>query len=296
MKTRKQSLGANIFDVCNLIFLLAVAFICLYPMIYVVMASISSPSALMQHSGLLLRPLGFHTDAYTAVLENPDIITGYINTILYVLVGTVLGDVLTLMAAYVLSRRKFPLRNFFNIILILTMFISVGLIPSYLNVQGLGLLNTRMSQVLPVAISAYNVIIMRTYMASIPVSLEESARIDGASHIRVLFSIVFPLCLSVFAVITLYYAVGLWNSWFNAMIFLTDRDKYPLQLFLREILILNETNSMINSNANNGIEQVQISEAIKYATIVVSTVPILCIYPFLQKYFVQGVMVGAVKE
>lgn len=296
MKRHKQSLGARIFDVCNLIFLLAVAFICLYPMIYVLMASLSSPSQLMQHSGFLLWPLGFQTEAYTAVLENSDISTGYFNTVLYVVIGTILSDILTMMAAYVLSRKKFPLRNFFNIILILTMFVNGGLIPSYLNIQNLGLLNTRLSQILPVAISAYNVIILRTYMTSIPISLEESARIDGASHLRVLFGIIFPLCLPVFAVITLYYAVGLWNSWFNAMIYLTDRDKYPLQLFLREILILNETDAMVNSNANSGIEQVQISETIKYATIVVSTVPILCVYPFLQRYFVQGVMIGAVKE
>ena len=220
----------------------------------------------------------------------------YANTIFYVVIGTILSDVLTMMAAYVVSRKKFPLRNFFNIVLILTMFINGGLIPSYLNIQNLGLLNTRLSQILPVAISAYNVIILRTYMTSIPVSLEESARMDGASHLRVLFFIIFPLCLPVFAVITLYYAVGTWNSWFNAMIYLTDRSKYPLQLFLREILILNETDSLINSNAASGIEQVQISETIKYATIVISTVPILCIYPFLQKYFVKGVMIGAVKE
>lgn len=295
MNNKNQTLGEKIFDVFNLIFLLFIAFICLYPMIYVLMASVSSPSLLMKHTGLLLKPLGFQTQAYTAALSNPDIVTGYINTLIYVVAGTALSDVLSVIAAYVLSRKKFPLSSFFNIVVILTMFISGGLIPGYLTIRALGMLNTRLSQILPLAISAYNVIILRTYMSQIPVSLEESARIDGANHFIVLFRIIFPLCLPVFAVVTLYYAVGNWNAWFNAMIFLNDRTKYPLQLFLREILILNESNGAAGTDTS-GIEAIQISENIKYATIVISTVPILCVYPFLQKYFVKGVMVGAVKE
>ena len=295
MNNKNQTLGEKIYDVFNLIFLLFIAFICLYPMIYVLMASVSSPSLLMKHTGLLLKPLGFQTQAYTAALSNPDIVTGYINTLIYVVAGTALSDVLSVIAAYVLSRKKFPLSSFFNIVVILTMFISGGLIPGYLTIRALGMLNTRLSQILPLAISAYNVIILRTYMSQIPVSLEESARIDGANHFIVLFRIIFPLCLPVFAVVTLYYAVGNWNAWFNAMIFLNDRTKYPLQLFLREILILNESNGAAGTDTS-GIEAIQISENIKYATIVISTVPILCVYPFLQKYFVKGVMVGAVKE
>lgn len=295
MNNKNQTLGEKIFDVFNLIFLLFIAFICLYPMIYVLMASVSSPSLLMKHTGLLLKPLGFQTQAYTAALSNPDIVTGYINTLIYVVAGTALSDVLSVIAAYVLSRKKFPLSSFFNIVVILTMFISGGLIPGYLTIRALGMLNTRLSQILPLAISAYNVIILRTYMSQIPVSLEESARIDGANHFIVLFRIIFPLCLPVFAVVTLYYAVGNWNAWFNAMIFLNDRTKYPLQLFLREILILNESNGAAGTGTS-GVEAIQISENIKYATIVISTVPILCVYPFLQKYFVKGVMVGAVKE
>lgn len=295
MNRHKKSLGEIIFDILNVIILISIAFLCLYPMIYVLMASMSSPSELMKHSGLLLRPLGFHISAYSSVMQNPDISTGYINTLFYVFIGTGVNISLTVIAAYVLSRKKFPLRNFFNVIVVMTMFINGGLVPTYLNVQNLGLINSRLALILPTAISAYNVIILRTYMSSIPAAMEESARIDGANHFRILFSIILPLCLPVLAVVTLYYAVGNWNSWFNAMIYLNDRDKYPLQLFLREILILNETGALMNNNTS-GIEQVQLSENIKYATIVISTVPILCIYPFLQRYFVKGVMVGAVKE
>lgn len=291
----KQSIGGRIFDFINVIIITAITFVCLYPMVHVLMASLSSPSMLMKHEGLLLWPQGFHGAAYKAVLDNPDIYTGYMNTLIYVFAGTAVNVALTVVASYVLSRKKFPFRNFFNFIVVLTMFVNGGMVPTYLTVKNVGLIDSRLALILPTAISAYNVILMRTYMSSIPAALEESARIDGASHFRVLLSVIFPLCKPIFAVITLYYAVGNWNSWFNAMIYLNDRAKYPLQLFLREILILNETNSLMNAN-DSGIEQIQISENIKYATIIVSTVPILCIYPFLQKFFVKGVMIGAVKE
>ena len=181
MKIRKKSLGETIFDIFNVIILVSVAFLCLYPMIYVVMASMSSPSELMKHSGLLLKPIGFHIGAYSSVMKNPDITTGYLNTLFYVFVGTIVNVALTAVAAYVLSRKKFPLRNFFNFIVVMTMFINGGLIPTYLNVQNLGLINSRLALILPTAISAYNVIILRTYMSSIPAAMEESARIDGAN-------------------------------------------------------------------------------------------------------------------
>lgn len=290
---RKRSIGDIIFETINTLILLALMIACLYPMLYVLFASVSSPSKLMVHSGLLLYPLDFQVEAFKSVLANPDVKTGYLNTIVYVVFGTVLNIVLTLTAAYVLSRKKFKFKTTFNFIVVLTMFISGGLIPGYLLVKQLGLLDNRLVMILPNALSAYNILLTRTYIQTIPESLEESAKIDGARHLTILWKIVIPLCAPIIAVITLYYAVGHWNSWFNAMIYLTERSKYPIQLILREILILNETSDMVQSFQ---MDKLPIADNIKYATIVVATVPVLCIYPFVQKYFVKGVMLGAVKE
>lgn len=289
----KRSIGDIIFETINTLILLALMIACLYPMLYVLFASVSSPSKLMVHSGLLLYPLDFQVEAFKSVLANPDVKTGYLNTVVYVVSGTVLNIVLTLTAAYVLSRKKFKFKTTFNFIVVLTMFISGGLIPGYLLVRQLGLLDNRLVMILPNALSAYNILLTRTYIQTIPESLEESAKIDGARHLTILWKIVIPLCAPIIAVITLYYAVGHWNSWFNAMIYLTERNKYPIQLILREILILNETSDMVQSFQ---MDKLPIADNIKYATIVVATVPILCIYPFVQKYFVKGVMLGAVKE
>lgn len=288
----KRSLGDKVFDWINILLLSILILLCLYPMLYVLFASVSSPSKLMAHSGLLLWPLDFQLSAYASVLSNPDVGSGYLNTLYYVVVGTLINTVLTFTAAYVLSRRKFRFKSFFNFIVVLTMFVNGGLIPGYLLVKDLGLLDSRWALILPGAISAYNMLMTRTYMQGIPASLEESAKIDGASHFTILWKIVFPLCTPIFAVITLYYAVGHWNSWFNAMIYLTSREKYPIQLILREILILNETSDMVQSYQ---IDKLPIADNIKYATIIVATVPILCVYPFVQKFFVKGVMIGAVK-
>ncbi|MFD0675883.1 MULTISPECIES: carbohydrate ABC transporter permease [unclassified Paenibacillus] len=290
---QKRNMGENIFGVFNVCFLLFLTLVTLYPFLYVVFASLSNPSQLASHSGLLLSPLGFNVDGYINVFKNPNIITGYTNTIVYVMVGTSINLFMTCLGAYVLSRKGVMLRDPMMMIIVFTMFFSGGLIPNYLLVKNLGMFNTMWALLIPGAINTYNLIIMRTSFAAIPVSLEESARIDGANDFTILFRIVLPLSKAVFSVMVLFYAVAHWNSWFSAMIYLQKRDMYPLQLFLREILVNSSTDSMITGSG--GSDKEAVSEIIKYCTIVVATGPIIAVYPFLQKYFTKGVMIGAVK-
>ncbi|MCR8633028.1 carbohydrate ABC transporter permease [Paenibacillus radicis (ex Xue et al. 2023)] len=290
---QKRNMGENIFGVFNVCFLLFLTLVTLYPFLYVVFASLSNPSQLASHSGLLLSPLGFNVDGYINVFKNPNIITGYTNTIVYVVVGTSINLFMTCLGAYVLSRKGVMLRDPMMMIIVFTMFFSGGLIPNYLLVKNLGMFNTMWALLIPGAINTYNLIIMRTSFAAIPVSLEESARIDGANDFTILFRIVLPLSKAVFSVMVLFYAVAHWNSWFSAMIYLQKRDMYPLQLFLREILVNSSTDSMITGSG--GSDKEAVSEIIKYCTIVVATGPIIAVYPFLQKYFTKGVMIGAVK-
>jgi putative aldouronate transport system permease protein len=289
----KNSLSRNIFILFNTLFLGGLSLLCIYPVLYVLFASFSDSGRIMAHSGLLWAPLGFNWEAYRAVLKNPVIGSGYINTILVVGFGTLLNIVLTSLGAYFLSRKNVMLKNFIMIMIVITMFFSGGLIPFYLTVKNLGMYNTLLALIIPTGISTYNLIIMRTSFMAVPDSLEEAALIDGAGHFRVLTQVVIPLSKSIIAVMVLYYGVARWNEWFNAMIFLSDRSKFPLQLVLREILIQNDTQAMTQGvSVTDGIS---VAESVKYAVIIVATVPILCIYPFLQKYFVKGVMVGALK-
>lgn len=290
----KGSLGERIFDKVNLIFLMFLMIITLYPVIYVAFASLSNSNELLAHTGLLFKPLGINLDAYKAVINNPNIATGYGVTLFVVIVGTILNVFVTSISAFVLTRKQFPLNGVLMVVIIFTMYFGGGMIPRYLFLNDtLGLGNSIWSLMLPGLISTYNLIIMRTNFQSIPDSLEESAKIDGANDITVLFKIILPLSKAIIAVMILMYGVGHWNAWFDAMLFIRTRDLYPLQIILREILISNSTDSMIASGAGGDIEA--IGESIKYATIVVSTVPILCVYPFVQKYFTKGVMIGAVK-
>jgi putative aldouronate transport system permease protein len=289
----KESNGQKAFNIINVIVMLFLVILTLYPMLYVLFASLSKPNEYMAHQGILLRPLGFTLGSYKAVLKNPMIAIGYRNTIFVVVVGIGLNIFMTALGAYVLSRKGLMLKGFLMFFIVFTMFFSGGLIPFYFTVKELGLDNKLWALIIPGAISTYNLIIMRTAFNAVPDSLEESAKLDGASHYTILFKIMIPLTLPTIAVMVLYYGVAHWNAWFNAMIFIRNRDLYPLQLILREILIANDTNSMIQ-NANAG-DQEMLSETIKFAVIIVSTLPILALYPFLQKYFVKGVMIGAVK-
>ncbi|MBW7452777.1 carbohydrate ABC transporter permease [Paenibacillus sepulcri] len=290
----KRSLGEKSFDVFNVILMLLLCFITLYPFLYVLFASFSDPSEVAQHRGLLFAPRGFNLSAYKAVFDNPMIAKGYQNTLFYVLAGTAINLFMTSLGAYALSRRNLYFKNHIMFMIVITMVFSGGLIPSYLLIGNLGMLNTPWALLIPGAISTFNLIIMRTAFQAIPVSLEESAKIDGANDLTILFRVVIPLSMPVIAVMILWYAVGHWNSYFSALIYLRDRELYPLQLILREILITNSTDAMM-TGASVG-DKMPIGETIKYATIIVSTLPILCLYPFLQKYFVKGVMIGAIKE
>ncbi|MCI8923865.1 MAG: carbohydrate ABC transporter permease [Lachnospiraceae bacterium] len=263
---------------------------------YVVMAAFSEPAKFVSHTGLLWIPEGFSLDGFQMVLRTASITTGYINTIFYVVVGTVLNILLTSMGAYVLSRRKLYIRRFLSLAIVFTMYLSGGLIPFYLTVRGLGLYNTRWALLLPVTINTWNLIVMRTSMAQIPESLEEAAKMDGANDFIILFRIILPVIKSTLAVMVLFYAVQHWNAWFHAMIFLQDRSKYPLQLFLREILLSGSMTDISAGATGEDVNNILTMNMLKYCTIVVSTLPILCIYPFLQKYFAKGVMIGSVKE
>ncbi len=290
---RNRSAGEYLFTGVTLTLLTLVAVLCLYPLLYVFFASISDSAQMMQHQGLVLYPLGFTLDSYARVLLNPMIATGYLNTLFYVVVGTLVNLALTILGAYGLSRKALLLKKQIMFIIVFTMFFSGGLIPLFLVVQRLNLINTRWAVIFPVAIETTNLIIMRTSFQAIPYGIEESVKIDGANDWVILTKIVIPLSMPVIAVMTLFYGVSRWNAWFNASIFLQDRVLYPLQIVLREILIINDNNSMLIGIASGTSNSV--GETIKYATIIIATVPILTIYPFLQKYFVKGVMVGAIK-
>jgi putative aldouronate transport system permease protein len=261
--------------------------------LYVVFASFSDPGEIAIHRGILWAPKGFQIDAYKLVLKNPDILSGYKNTIFYVVVGTALNVLITSMLAYTLSRKGLLLNNAIMFMIVVTMFFSGGMIPGYILMTNLGLMGSRWAIILPGLVNTMNLIIMRTSFMGIPESLEEAARIDGANDMVILFKVVLPLSLPVISVMVLFYGVGHWNSWFGAMLYLRDRGLYPLQLILREILIFSSTDDMMVSLGTRRGQDM--SEIIKYATIMVATVPILAIYPFMQKYFVKGVMVGAIK-
>lgn len=289
----KKSLSEHIFMVIVVIILTALMVVCLYPILHILAASLSMPSQMATHRGLLLFPKGFTLESYGMVFENPMIFVSYMNTIIYVVAGTALNLLLTTFAAYALSRRQNPVRNIVMFIITFTMFFSGGLVPTYLLMHSLNLQDTRWVMIIPGAVNAYNLIIMKTSFAEMPVALEESAKIDGANDFIVLFKIFAPLAKPVIAVMTLFYGVGHWNEWFNASLYIMNRELLPLQVILREILILNSTQNMITSASTT--DKVMVAETVKYATIVVATLPILALYPFLQKYFVKGVMIGSIK-
>ncbi|MGI6635682.1 MAG: carbohydrate ABC transporter permease [Christensenellales bacterium] len=290
---QRRSQGERVFSVFNTLMLLLISMITLYPILYVLFASVSDPARFMSYGGILTHPLGFQLGSYRLVISNRSIGTGYLNTLFLVVVGTSFNVMFTALAAYVLSRRDYYWKRFLNLVVVITMLFSGGLIPFYLVVQKVGLGDSLWALIIPGLITTSNLMIMRTSFAAVPPDLEESAKIDGAGDWRVLFQIVLPLSKAVIAVMVLFYGVNHWNGWFNAAIFLRNRTRYPLQLILREILISNDTNAMTTDLGANDAELV--AETIKYATIVVATLPIMCVYPFVQRYFVTGVMLGSIK-
>ncbi len=274
--------------------MLLIGIACLYPLYYVLIASVSDPVKLISHDGLLLLPLRELTlDGYRMVFQNKLVLSGYCNTLIILVTGLMVNMALTVLGAYVLSLRKLYLRKPLTIFIVITMYFSGGMIPAYLNVKDLGMMDSILALIIPNAINTSNLLIMRSAFMSVPASLSEAAEIDGASHWQILTKVMIPLVKATLAVLVLYYGVSHWNSWFNASIYLRSSDKFPLQLVLRNILIEGQTNDMLSDVGS--ADNPQAMQLLRYSLIVVSTLPIMCIYPFLQKFFEKGVMLGAVK-
>ena len=264
------------------------------PMVYIILASFIDPITL-QNSGLTFDFSKWTTTAYERVLENAQIWVGFKNALIYSILFTILSVVITLLAAYPMSRADFKGKGFFNTIFVITMFFGGGLIPTYLLISNLGMLNTIWAILLPGAFSVWNMIIARTYYMGVPRDLQEAAEIDGASEMVYFFKILLPVCMPIIATISMWQFVGMWNSYFDAMIYLNDASKQPLQLVLRSILIQNQPEPGMVSDMQSTAARAQMAELLKYATIIISSVPLLLMYPFFQKYFDSGIMSGAVK-
>lgn len=293
METR--SLGDKWFEAVIYALLAVVAVLVLYPLVFVLSASISNPAAVL-NGEMWLWPKEPSFVGYKKVLENGDLLNSYLNTIIYTVVGTAINLVMTVLAAYPLSQKSFYGRNVITAIMVFTMFFSGGLVPAYMLVKQLGMLNSMWALIIPGAVSVWNIVIMRTFFqTSIPGEIQEAAAIDGCSDWKTLWRIVLPLSMPILAVMVLFYAVGHWNAYFNALIYLTDREHYPLQLILREILIKDEMEGMVNVGDGSHAKTIMDQEAVKYAVVVIANLPILLLYPFLQKYFVKGIMIGALK-
>ena len=291
----QKTIGSRLYTVLNTCLLILLTALFLYPMWYVLVGSFSDPFQLFISNDILILPKGFSLKGYEQVFKNPNILRGYLNTLFYLVVGTAANLLATSLGAYVLSRSQLMLKRVFTLMVVFTMYFSGGLIPTFLVVKNLGLYDSRLALILPALVGTWNMIVMRTSFKALPASIEESARIDGANDFVVLFRIILPCAQATVAVIILYYAVGYWNNWFSAMIYLKDKNKYPLQLFLREILLANTSNGATAEGFEES-DMLYLEDLVRYATIIVSTLPILCAYPFCQKYFMKGVMMGSVKE
>jgi putative aldouronate transport system permease protein len=290
----KKSKADIAFDTDNYIIMTAVIVISLYPFWYVTVCSLSDSGLLIGRRGVMLWPEGFNLNAYLRVISNPNILNGYGVTLILVVFGTALNMFMTSLGAFVLSRKNFAVKRIMMMMIVFTMYFSGGMIPTYLLIyKYLNLGDNLLALILPGAINTWNLIILRTNFLTVPAAMAEAAKIDGASEYTVLFRVMLPLCLPAIAVLTLFYGVAHWNSWFNAMLYMRDPLKYPLQLKLREILLSNSMGGMAGNTA--GADAYSVGESIKYATIIVATLPIMLVYPFIQKYFVKGVMVGAIK-
>lgn len=291
--TVKEASSERLFDIMIYAIAAVIIVIVLYPLLFIVSASFSDPARVLNGEVWLL-PKGVTLDAYENILRNDKIWTGYRNTILYTTVGTAINIIMTILAAYPLSRPDLPGRNGIMVLITLTMFFNGGLIPTYLLVKDLGMVNTMWALIIPGAIATYNLIVMRTYFqSSIPWELQEAAHIDGCSNWRLLFSIILPLSKPILAVMVLFYAVGHWNSFFNALIYIRNEDLHPLQLVLREILLISQSDAV---DGSVGLEEsILLAESIKYAVIIVSSLPVLLMYPLVQRHFVKGVMIGSIK-
>ena len=296
----KESPSRIVFNIINVIIMVILAFACLAPLLHVFFASISDPILLTQfQGGIVLWPLydaTHHLTAkgYTFVLTNPSLIRGYANTFYYVATGSILSILLCAIGGYCVSRRNTMWMKYLTLMMTFTMFFGGGMIPTYMVNKYLGIVNTRWVMVLMGLVSVFNIIIVRTAFQAIPASLEDSAQLDGAGHMTILFKITFPLAKATIAVIALFYAVGKWNEYLTAAIYLTNRNLYPLQLILREILV-QDSGQTVFDVGDQASSYSQFKKLLQYSTVIFATLPILCVYPFVQKYFVKGVMIGSIK-
>lgn len=289
-----MSKGDRVFTIINAIIMILVCIVVVYPLYYVLLASVTDP-VVVNSGKLLLYPEAWYTEGYITTLEYGPLWTAYKNTIVYTVVGTVVSLICTIPAGYALSRMDLVGRKPIMFLFTFTMFFSGGMIPLYLTIQQLHIYNTIWAMVLPVAVSAYNLIVCRSFFdTSVPIELLEAAKIDGCSDFGFFFKIAIPLSKTIIAVMTLFYATAMWNQFFNALMYLQDYDKMPLQVVLRDLVLMNQANQMGSSGAEMVTRQ-KLAEQLKYCIVVVAAFPLLCIYPFLQKYFAKGVTIGAVK-
>lgn len=296
-KRIKVSTGDKVYLGIVYLFLIIFTICVLYPLIYVISCSFSSPEALVQGRVFFL-PVEVGLQGYQAVFNNSKIWMGYLNTIIYTAAGTTIGTTVTVIAAYVLSRREFPLRKFLTTFFMITMFFGGGTIPTYLLIKNLNMLNTIWAIILPGAVSVWMVIVGKTFIqATIPEELFEATSLDGGNYFHYLVRIILPLSKPILAVVALNFALGHWNSYYNALIYLNDATKYPLQIILRDVLIQNSVDltSSAGMDVTSQLHKQYLSELLKYSLIIVSSLPLLIIYPFIQKYFIKGVMIGSVK-
>ncbi|MGW7161284.1 carbohydrate ABC transporter permease [Paenibacillus taichungensis] len=291
----RESYGDRLFLLGVYAFLIVVTIVVLFPLIFIISSSFSSPQAVVSGKVWLL-PVDFTLEGYKAVFRNPQIIFGYLNSLYYTVIGTAVNVALTVMLAYPLARKTFYGRNFIMVLLVITMMFEGGLIPLYLVVKNLHILDTRWAMILPGAMAVFQVIVARTFFqTTIPEEIAEAAELDGCSDIRFITSMVIPLSKPILAVLTLMYAVGHWNAYFDALIFLKSPDLFPLQIVLRNILILNSIDPTMVTNVDQMLAQQGLKDLLKYSLIVVASAPVLIIYPFVQKHFVKGVMIGSLK-
>lgn len=295
VRKSKGSYADKIFDVVNVLVMVFLLVIFAWPLYFVLIASISDPYQVAA-GNVLLFPIGINLNSYKEVMKYTQLLTGYANSIFYTVVGTVINIILSVCFAYPLSRKDFPPRKFLLALFMFTMYFGGGLIPTYLLLRDLHILNTRWALIIPGAISVYNSLVIRNYfMNSIPGELEEAAILDGANSAQYLMKVVLPLSKPVIAVVGLYYAVGHWNEYYKALVYLQDIDLYPLQSILRQIIQSTQQFDAINMDSETVAELMRLEMTMKYGVIVVAALPMLCLYPFIQKYFVKGVMIGAVK-
>jgi len=290
---KKANLSSVLFDSFINLILALVLLVTLYPFLHVASVSLSDPYAVMQNR-VSFYPVGFNLNSYKSVLSNPYIWISYKNTIVYTVVGTCVNMVMTTTMAYSLSKKYLFGRKFFSVFTIFTLFFNGGIIPNYILINKLGLIDSMWALILPIAIGTWNLMVMRTYFEGLPSEIEESAAIDGCNPLQVLVKIVLPVSKPILATITLFYAVWHWNMYFSPLIYLNDKEKYPIQIFLQQILITGET-SFANTVVSIEDTHLLISDTVKYATIIVAILPIIIVYPFLQKYFIKGVLIGSVK-